>query len=97
MIEVVNLSVSEKALKLHKELQGKISVKSKVAVRNKDDLSLAYSPGVAEPCGKIEEDRMAVYDYTNKGEILWEAVVSTGTAVLEPERHWSRRLAGYGG
>ncbi|MFI5358824.1 MAG: NADP-dependent malic enzyme, partial [Halanaerobiales bacterium] len=52
----------------------------KVAVRNKDDLSLAYSPGVAEPCRKIEEDRMAVYDYTNKGNYV--AVVSTGTAVL---------------
>lgn len=74
------MSVYEKALKLHKELQGKISVKSKVAVRNKDDLSLAYSPGVAEPCRKIEEDRMAVYDYTNKGNYV--AVVSTGTAVL---------------
>ena len=74
------MSVYEKALKIHKELQGKISVKSKVAVRNKDDLSLAYSPGVAEPCRKIEEDRMAVYDYTNKGNYV--AVVSTGTAVL---------------
>lgn len=74
------MSVYEKALKLHKELQGKISVKSKVAVRNKDDLSLAYSPGVAEPCRKIEEDRTAVYDYTNKGNYV--AVVSTGTAVL---------------
>ncbi len=74
------MSVYERALKLHKELQGKISVKSKVAVRNKDDLSLAYSPGVAEPCRKIEEDRMAVYDYTNKGNYV--AVVSTGTAVL---------------
>jgi len=74
------LSVYEKALKLHKELQGKINVKSKVAVRNKDDLSLAYSPGVAEPCRKIEEDRTAVYDYTNKGNYV--AVVSTGTAVL---------------
>lgn len=74
------MSVYERALKLHKESQGKISVKSKVAVRNKDDLSLAYSPGVAEPCRKIEEDRMAVYDYTNKGNYV--AVVSTGTAVL---------------
>lgn len=74
------MSVYEKALKLHKELQGKINVKSKVAVRNKDDLSLAYSPGVAEPCRKIEEDRTAVYDYTNKGNYV--AVVSTGTAVL---------------
>ncbi|HHU92766.1 MAG TPA: NAD-dependent malic enzyme [Halanaerobiaceae bacterium] len=74
------MSVYEEALKLHKDRQGKISVKSKVAVRNKKDLSLAYSPGVAEPCKRIKEDKMAVYDYTNRGNFV--AVVSTGTAVL---------------
>jgi len=77
---VVDMSVYEEALKLHKDRQGKISVKSKVAVRNKKDLSLAYSPGVAEPCKRIKEDKMAVYDYTNRGNFV--AVVSTGTAVL---------------
>ncbi len=74
------MSVYEEALKLHKDRQGKISVKSKVAVRNKKDLSLAYSPGVAEPCKRIKEDKMAVYDYTNRSNFV--AVVSTGTAVL---------------
>jgi len=74
------MSIYEEALKMHKDNQGKISVKSKVAVRNKKDLSMAYSPGVAEPCREIEKNRSAIYDYTNRGNFV--AVVSSGTAVL---------------
>jgi malate dehydrogenase (oxaloacetate-decarboxylating) len=65
---------------LHKEHQGKIGVTSKVAVNNQTDLSLAYSPGVAEPCRRIHEDPEKVYDYTAKGNLV--AVVTDGTAVL---------------
>jgi len=67
-------------LKMHKENQGKLSVHSKVPLRNAEDLSLAYSPGVAEPCMEIYEDERKVYDYTMKGNLV--AVISNGTAVL---------------
>jgi malate dehydrogenase (oxaloacetate-decarboxylating) len=68
------------ALKMHKEKQGKLGVHSKVEVRNANDLSLAYSPGVAEPCLDIHKDEDKVYDYTMKANLV--AVVSDGTAVL---------------
>ncbi|MBD5023862.1 NAD-dependent malic enzyme, partial [Xanthomonas citri pv. citri] len=68
------------ALHLHKVNQGKLESKSKVEVRNAKDLSLAYSPGVAEPCKDIHEDINKVYDYTMKGNMV--AVVTDGTAVL---------------
>ncbi|WP_432404923.1 NAD(P)-dependent malic enzyme [Wukongibacter sp. M2B1] len=70
----------ELALKLHKEKKGKITVNSKVRVENKDDLSTAYTPGVAEPCRVIYKDKDSVYDYTSKSNLV--AVVSDGTAVL---------------
>lgn len=70
----------ELALKLHKEKKGKISVTSKVEVQNKDDLSTAYTPGVAEPCRVIHKDKNSVYEYTSKSNLV--AVVSDGTAVL---------------
>ncbi|WP_299091007.1 malic enzyme-like NAD(P)-binding protein [uncultured Metabacillus sp.] len=73
-------TLREEALKMHKENQGKLGVHSKVAVRNAKDLSLAYSPGVAEPCIEIHEDESKVYNYTMKGNLV--AVVSNGTAVL---------------
>ncbi|SEM97064.1 NAD(P)-dependent malic enzyme [Lihuaxuella thermophila] len=73
-------SLREEALKLHREHRGKLSVQSKVAVSNARDLSLAYSPGVAEPCREIHADPGTVYDYTMKGNLV--AVVSDGTAVL---------------
>jgi len=60
--------------------QGKLESKSKVPVRNATDLSLAYSPGVAEPCKEIYDDKNKVYEYTMKGNMV--AVVSDGTAVL---------------
>ncbi|HDR4306232.1 TPA: NAD-dependent malic enzyme [Bacillus anthracis] len=70
----------DKALKMHKEKQGKIGVYSKVKVQNSTDLSLAYSPGVAEPCLEIYKDESKVYDYTMKGNLV--GVISDGTAVL---------------
>jgi malate dehydrogenase (oxaloacetate-decarboxylating) len=70
----------EEALKLHKENQGKLGVNSKIPLRDAKDLSLAYSPGVAEPCQEIYKDENKVYDYTIKGNLV--AVVSDGTAVL---------------
>lgn len=70
----------DEALKMHKEHQGKVGIYSKVAVHNANDLSLAYSPGVAEPCLEIYADESKVYDYTSKGNLV--AVVSNGTAVL---------------
>jgi malate dehydrogenase (oxaloacetate-decarboxylating) len=73
-------TLREEALKMHKENQGKLGVHSKVAVRNAKDLSLAYSPGVAEPCIDIHEDENKVYDYTMKGNLV--AVVTNGSAVL---------------
>jgi malate dehydrogenase (oxaloacetate-decarboxylating) len=70
----------EESLKLHEENRGKIEVVSKVAIRTRDDLSLAYTPGVAEPCRKIHENEENVYKYTSKGNLV--AVVTDGTAVL---------------
>jgi malate dehydrogenase (oxaloacetate-decarboxylating) len=73
-------TLREEALHMHRVKKGKIETKPKVPVRNADDLSLAYSPGVAEPCKAIFEDPKTVYDYTVKGNMV--AVVSDGTAVL---------------
>ncbi|MGI6365085.1 MAG: NAD(P)-dependent malic enzyme [Bacillota bacterium] len=70
----------EDALKLHRENRGKLAVSGKVPLRNARDLSLAYSPGVAEPCLEIHRDKDLVYEYTAKGNFV--AVVSDGTAVL---------------
>lgn len=70
----------EESLKLHEEKVGKIEVVSKVKVNTREDLSLAYTPGVAEPCRKIHENEENVYKYTSKGNLV--AVVTDGTAVL---------------
>ncbi|AGX44188.1 NAD(P)-dependent malic enzyme [Clostridium saccharobutylicum] len=70
----------EESLKLHEEKKGKISITSKIKVETRDDLSLAYTPGVAEPCRKIHEDEENVYKYTSKGNLV--AVVTDGSAVL---------------
>lgn len=74
------MNIREKALKLHSDNQGKIEVKSKVRVKNKEDLSLAYSPGVAEPCREIVKNPKDIYKYTAKANQV--AVLSSGTAVL---------------
>ena len=68
------------SLDIHEVNRGKIQVVSKVKVNNMDDLSTVYTPGVAEPCRKIKEDKSNVYKYTAKGNLV--AVVSDGTAVL---------------
>ena len=68
------------ALEMHESHKGKISVISKVEVKTREDLSTAYTPGVAEPCRKIRDDKKEVYRYTAKGNLV--AVVSDGTAVL---------------
>ncbi|MGX1263446.1 malate dehydrogenase (oxaloacetate-decarboxylating) [Rossellomorea marisflavi] len=74
------MSLREEALHMHRVNKGKLESKSKVEVRNAEDLSLAYSPGVAEPCKDIYDKPEMVYDYTMKGNMV--AVVSDGTAVL---------------
>lgn len=74
------MTLREDALELHRLHQGKLSITSKVPVKTARDLSLAYSPGVAEPCKEIHEKKERVYEYTSKGNLV--AVVSDGTAVL---------------
>ncbi|WP_077446839.1 NAD(P)-dependent malic enzyme [Staphylococcus aureus] len=74
------MSLRDEALEMHKRNQGKLEVKPNVKVTNKEELSLAYSPGVAEPCKDIYEDKRKVYDYTIKGNTV--AVITDGTAVL---------------
>jgi malate dehydrogenase (oxaloacetate-decarboxylating) len=74
------LSLREEALHMHRINRGKLESKSKVEVKNAKDLSLAYSPGVAEPCKVIYDKPETVYEYTMKGNMV--AVVSDGTAVL---------------
>ena len=73
-------TLREDTLALHRDNAGKLEVRCKIPVRNGRDLSLAYSPGVAEPCLDIEKDKDLAYAYTNKGNFV--AVVSNGTAVL---------------
>ena len=68
------------SLALHEQRVGKIEVVSKVAIETRDDLSLAYTPGVAQPCREIRDDKEAAYRYTAKGNLV--AVVTDGTAVL---------------
>lgn len=70
----------KKSLEIHESNRGKIEVISKVPVKNRNDLSLAYTPGVAEPCKKIHANEDDVYKYTSKGNLV--AVVTDGTAVL---------------
>lgn len=74
------MDIKEEALLVHKEKRGKLEVVSKLKLENKHDLSVAYTPGVAEPCLKIAEDANKIYDYTIKSHTV--AVVTNGTAVL---------------
>lgn len=74
------MGLREDALALHKNYRGKLAVASKVKVDTPQDLSLAYTPGVAEPCKEIAADPELSYEYTNRGNMV--AVVSDGTAVL---------------
>ncbi len=72
--------VYEKSLEFHEKFKGKIALRSKVKIKTKEDLSLAYTPGVAEPCLCIHEKKNEVYRYTGKGNFV--AVVSDGSSVL---------------
>lgn len=74
------MDYAKAALEMHKEHHGKLEVTSKIALKTKEDLSTAYTPGVAAPCLKIKEDKSEAYTYTAKGNLV--AVVSDGTAVL---------------
>lgn len=74
------MTTNEKALMLHEQWNGKIETISKSPVKNREDLSLAYTPGVAEPCKVIAENKEAAYTYTMKANTV--AVVSDGSAVL---------------
>ena len=70
----------EIALKAHKEWEGKIEVVSRAKVTNREELAVAYTPGVAEPCLEIQKNESKAYDYTRKGNLV--AVITNGTAVL---------------
>jgi len=74
------MNIQEESLKLHEQWRGKIEVISKVPVKDKHDLSVAYTPGVAEPCLKIAENADLSYTYTRRWNLV--AVVTDGTAVL---------------
>ncbi|GFI03977.1 NAD-dependent malic enzyme [Lachnospiraceae bacterium] len=74
------MTTNEKALMLHEEWNGKLETISKTPVKSREDLSLAYTPGVAEPCKVIAKDKEAAYKYTMKANTV--AVVSDGSAVL---------------
>ncbi|MEG0377154.1 MAG: NADP-dependent malic enzyme [Eubacterium sp.] len=74
------MDYNKEALKAHEACRGKIEVVSKMKLENKEDLSIAYTPGVAEPCRKIAENKEDVYKYTSKGNLV--AVLSDGSAVL---------------
>lgn len=74
------MDYNKEALKAHEACRGKVGVVSKMKLENKDDLSIAYTPGVAEPCRKIAENKEDVYKYTAKGNLV--AVLSDGSAVL---------------
>lgn len=74
------MDVYEEAVKLHRENKGKLEVVSKVKINNMQDMSLAYTPGVARPCTVIKEDKQEAYNLTGKGNSI--AVVTDGSAVL---------------
>ncbi|MFL0267508.1 NAD(P)-dependent malic enzyme [Candidatus Clostridium radicumherbarum] len=74
------MDLRETVLKFHKDNEGKIALKCKVPVKTKEDMTLAYTPGVAQPCLEINKNYETIYDYTSKGN--WVAVVTNGTAVL---------------
>ena len=74
------MDIKQKSLELHKQLKGKLEIKSRVPVRTKEDLSLAYTPGVAEACLEIKKDPSLSYDLTRRWNTV--AVITDGTAVL---------------
>jgi len=78
--EDITMTTNEKALEMHKKWNGKIETTAKSHVNSREDLAIAYTPGVAEPCKVIAKDKEAAYTYTMKANTI--AVVSDGSAVL---------------
>ena len=76
----MTMTLREEALKLHLDNNGKIAVSCKVPIANRHDLALAYTPGVAEPCKDIKEDKALSFEYTCRGNMV--AIISDGTRVL---------------
>ena len=74
------MTTNEKALLMHEKWNGKLETVSKTPVKTREDLAIAYTPGVAEPCKVIAKDKEAAYKYTMKANTV--AVVSDGSAVL---------------
>lgn len=74
------MDYAQKALGLHAELHGKLEIKSRVSLKDKEDLALAYTPGVAQPCLEIQKDAGKSYELTRRWNTV--AVVTDGTAVL---------------
>ena len=74
------MTINEKALQMHEQWNGKLEIHSKSPVKSREDLSIAYTPGVAEPCKAIAQDKDSAYRYTMKANTV--AVVSDGSAVL---------------
>ena len=74
------MDYKELALKKHEEWKGKLSIETKVPITNKEELAIAYTPGVAAPCLEIKKDKSSAYTYTGKGNLV--AVITDGTAVL---------------
>ncbi len=74
------MDVKEKALMMHEKWQGKLSIECKAPITDREELAIAYTPGVAEPCLKIAEDESLAYKYTGKGNLV--AVITDGSAVL---------------
>lgn len=80
MESVIRMDVYKKSLEMHREKKGKLEICSKVALKSQEDMSLAYTPGVAEPCREIAANKDSVYEFTGKGNLV--AVVTDGSAVL---------------
>ena len=80
ILEDIKMNVYEESLKMHKEHRGKLEIHTKVPCKTKEDLSLAYTPGVAEPCREIYKDEENSFIYTNRGNTV--AVITDGSAVL---------------
>lgn len=90
------MDIKEKAVKEHLNWQGKIEIVSRVKLQDKDDLSVAYTPGVAQPCLEIEKNPDLSYSMTRRGNLV--AVITDGTAVLGlGDIGPSGGNAGYGG
>ena len=74
------MDYSKIALEKHEQWRGKLSIESKARITNKEELSIAYTPGVAAPCLEIQKDEELAYRYTGKGNLV--AVITDGSAVL---------------